>query len=155
MKFICLGYGDEKVWEAMSQKEQSDSMEECLAFAEKLRQGGHWGSPGELLQGAHTAKTVRWKDGKVLVTDGPFAETKEQLGGFFVFQARDMSHAVELISKHPGIRHGPMELRAADEEVNAFVAQRQTRAQKRPSGDVASKSFTRGPGAGADPAARR
>jgi len=132
MRFICFGFGDEKTWENMSQKEQSDAMEECMAFAEELRKSGHWSSPGEALQSVRTAKTLRWKNGKVMVTDGPFAETKEQLGGFFVFEARDMSHAVELISKHPGIRYGPMELRAADEQVNALVAQRQPRAEKKP-----------------------
>jgi hypothetical protein len=115
----------------MSQKEQSDAMDECLAFAEQLRRGGHWSSPGEALQSARTAKTLRWRGGKVLVTDGPFAETKEQLGGFFVFEATDMNHAVELISMHPGIRHGPMELRAADEQVNALVAKRQPRFEQR------------------------
>ncbi len=127
MRFICLGFADEKTWDAMSQKEQSDMMEECLAFDEVLHKGGHLISLGEALQSARTAKTLRWQNGKVMVTDGPFAETKEQLGGFFVFEARDMNHAIELLSKHPGVRFGPFEIRPADEQINALVAERHQR----------------------------
>src|SRR5262249_55932308 len=123
MRFICLGYADEKMWEAMSPKDQSDMMEKCLAFDEVLHKGGHWVAAGEALQGAQTAKTLRWKNGKVMVTDGPFAETKEVLGGFFVFEAKDMSHAIELLSNHPGVRCGPFEIRPADEQINALVAE--------------------------------
>jgi hypothetical protein len=131
MRFICLGYADEKAWDAMSPNEQSDMMEECLAFDEVLRKGGHLLAAGEALQSVRAAKTLRWKSGKVMVTDGPFAETKEQLGGFFVFEARDMNHAVELLSKHPGVRFGPFEIRPADEQINAFIAERHQRLEKK------------------------
>jgi hypothetical protein len=127
MRFICLGYADERAWDAMSQNEQSQMMEECLAFDEVLHKGGHWIAAGEALQTARTARTLRWKNGNVQVTDGPFAETKEQLGGFFVFEARDMDHAVELMSQHPGVRVGPFEIRPADEQINALVAERHER----------------------------
>jgi hypothetical protein len=136
MRFICLGYADEKAWDALSQREQTEMMEKCFAFDEVLHKGGHWVSGGEALQGARTAKTLRWKSGKVMVTDGPFAESKEVLGGFFVFEAKDMNHAIELLSKHPGVRIGPFEIRPADEHINAIVAERHQRFEeqaKRPS----------------------
>jgi hypothetical protein len=131
MRFVCLGYADERAWDAMSQREQSEMMEECLAFDEALHNGGHWVAAGEALQSVRTAKTLRWKNGKVMVTDGPFAETKEQLGGFFVFEARDMNHAIELMSKHPGVRFGPFEIRPADEQINAIVAERHRRLKEK------------------------
>jgi hypothetical protein len=131
MRFICLGYADENAWDAMSPKEQSSVMEECLAFDEVLHKDGHWVSAGEALQSVRKAKTLRWRNGNVIVTDGPFAETKEQLGGFFVFEARDMNHAIELLSKHPGVRLGPFEIRPADEEINALVAERHQRLQEK------------------------
>src|SRR5262249_6601633 len=131
MRFICLGYADEKAWDALSPKAQSDMMEECFAFDEVLHKGGHWVGAGEALQSARTAKTLRWKNGRVMVTDGPFAETKEVLGGFFVLEAKDMNHAIELLSKHPGVRFGPFEIRPADEQINALVAERNQRLEKK------------------------
>jgi hypothetical protein len=127
MRFICLGYADERVWDGMSPKEQSELIEECLAYDEVLHKGGHIVAVGEALQNSSTARTLRLKNGKLLVTDGPFTETKEQLGGFFVFEARDMNHAVELMSKHPGVRFGPFEIRPADEQMNAIVTERHQR----------------------------
>jgi len=137
MRFICLGYADENAWDAMSPKEQSDAMETCLAFDKELgKGGGQWISAGEALQSVRAAKTLRWHNGKVIVTDGPFAETKEQLGGFFVFGARNMDHAVELLSKHPGLRFGPMEIRPADEQINALVAERMQPIERRAGGKM-------------------
>jgi hypothetical protein len=115
MKFICLGYSEEKKWDALSQSERDALIEECFAYDDVLRKSGHFVG-GEALQSVRTAKTLQWKDGKVLVTDGPFAETKEQLGGLFVLEARDMNHAIELMSKHPGVRlGGPFEIRPVEE----------------------------------------
>ena len=86
---------------------------------------------GIALQGAGTAKTVRSKGGRVLVTDGPYAETKELLGGVVVLQLKDMNRAVELISTHPALRYGvTIEIRLADEEMNARLAARQDRIKK-------------------------
>jgi hypothetical protein len=120
MKFACLGYMDEKKWSAMSGAEQDAMVEECFAYDDVLLKNGHWVEGGQALQSVRTAKTLRWKDGKVVVTDGPYAETKEQLGGTGMLEARDMEHAVELMSKHPGVRlGGPFEIRPVDEEFNA------------------------------------
>ena len=125
MKFICLGYLEEKDWDNLSQSEQAAMMEECFTYDDVLRKNGHQ-SGGQPLQSVRTAKTLRWHGGKVLVTDGPYAETKERLGGFFVLEARDMNHAVELMSKHPGVRlGGPIEIRPIDEAVKALFEARQ------------------------------
>ena len=125
MKFICLGYADEKKWEGASKSEQDAMMEECFAYDDLLRKNGHSWAGGQALQSARTAKTLRWKESKVLVTDGPYAETKEQLGGILILEAKDMNHAIELMSKHPGVRlGGPFEIRPAHEEINALVAAR-------------------------------
>jgi hypothetical protein len=129
MKFICLGYADEKEFDAMSPSEVKAFMEECFAYDDVLRKNGHFAA-GEALQGSQTAKTLRWAGGKVVVTDGPYAETKEQLGGLLVLEARDMNHAVALMSQHPGVRFSPFEIRPADEQINAMIAERQQRFEK-------------------------
>ena len=124
MRFVCLGYIEDHKWDAMSTKEQTAMMEECFAYDDVLRKGGHFVG-GEALQGSRTAATLRYVDGKVAVTDGPYAETKEQLGGILLLEARDMRHAIELMSKHPGVRYGgPFEIRPADEQINALVEAR-------------------------------
>jgi hypothetical protein len=114
MKFICLGYYDEKAWESMPEKDVHAFMDECFAYDEVLRKGGHFAG-GEALQPAPTARTISWKEGKAVVTEGPYAETKEVLGGILILEARDMAHAVELMSKHPGVKAGPFEIRPADD----------------------------------------
>jgi hypothetical protein len=117
MKFAFLGYSQKNNWTAMSKAEQDAMMEECFAYDGKMIKEGHFGSEGMALQPSPTAKTVRWHKGKVLVTDGPFAETKEQLGGVAVLEADDMARAVELVSKHPGLHYGAtFEIRPIDEE---------------------------------------
>jgi hypothetical protein len=112
MKFICLGYVDEKAWEKASEKEIHAMTDACFAYDDELRKNGHFAG-GEALQEAATARTLSWKDGRVSVTDGPFAETKEILGGILLLEARDMDHAIELMSGHPGVRAGPFEIRPA------------------------------------------
>jgi hypothetical protein len=114
MKFICLGYYNEANWETLPESEAHALMDECMAYDDVLRQGGHFAG-GEALQSARTAKTLFWKDGKAAVTDGPFTETKEVLGGILFLEARDMDHAIELMSKHPGVKNGPFEIRPADD----------------------------------------
>lgn len=115
MKFICLGYGEESNWESLSESEREAFMKECFAYDDELLKNGHL-IAGEALQSTQNAKTLRWKGNKALVTDGPFAETKEQLGGLLVLEANDLDHAVELMSKHPGIRLGGcFEIRAIEE----------------------------------------
>ncbi len=125
MKFVCLGYMEEAKWDAMSQSQQDAVIEECLAYDDFLKQNGHWLDEGAALQSARTAKTLRWENNKVIVTDGPYAETKELLGGIGVMVAKDMDQAVKLMSEHPGVRlGGPFEIRAVDAEFEARYAER-------------------------------
>jgi hypothetical protein len=113
MKYVCLGYYDEKKWETMSESEQNALIDECFAYDDVLRKKGH--SVGEeALQSARNGTTLRWKNGKVSITDGPYAETKEQLGGICVLEARDLNQAISLMSKHPGVKAGPIEIRPAE-----------------------------------------
>jgi hypothetical protein len=119
MKFACLGYADEKLWNAMISEEREATIEECFAYDDGLRRGAQWTGAREALQISRTAKTVRSKGGELIDTDGPYAETKEQLGGLGVIEARDMEHAVELMSKQPGLRFGPFEIRPIDGDLTA------------------------------------
>ena len=114
MKYICLGYMDQKKWETMSERERNAMMDECFAYDDVLRKKGHFVG-GEALQSAENATTLRWKNGKVSITDGPYAETKEQLGGILVLEAKDLNHAIQLMSKHPGVKAGPFEIRQAED----------------------------------------
>jgi hypothetical protein len=112
MKFICLGYAEPNKFEGMSEKERGTVLDECFGYDDVLRKNGHFAG-GEALQSSNTARTLRWKNGHVSVTDGPYAETKEQLGGILILEARDLNHAVELMSQHPGVKIGPFEIRPA------------------------------------------
>ena len=112
MKFICLGYIQPGKLENMRPGEQNAMLDECFGYDDKLRESGHF-TAGEALQPPDAARTLRWKNGKVVVTDGPYAETKEQLGGILVLEARDLDHAVQLISQHPAVKYGPWEIRPA------------------------------------------
>jgi hypothetical protein len=124
MKFVCLGYIADGKWESMSASERSAMMEECFAYDDYLRKNGHFVG-GEALQSARTAKTLRYQDGRVVAIDGPYAETKEQIGGILLLEARDMNHAVEIMTKHPGVRlGGPFEIRPAAPEINELIAAR-------------------------------
>lgn len=123
MKFVCLGFYDEAKFAQLSPEEGQRMMEECFAYDDELRRGGHF-LGGEALDSARNAVTLRTTQGKVEVTDGPYAETKEMLGGILLLEARDMDHAVELMSKHPGVKTGPFEIRPADEAINRLVAER-------------------------------
>jgi hypothetical protein len=114
MKYICLGYSDEKTWETMSERERNAMIDACFAYDDVLRKNGNFVG-GEALQSARNATTLRWKNGKVFITDGPYAETKEQLGGILVLEARDLNHAIQLLSKHPGVKAGPFEIRPAED----------------------------------------
>ena len=125
MRFICLGYAEEKKWDDMSPAELNAAMQECFAYDDVLRKNGHFAG-GQALQSSRAAVTLRYTDGKVAVIDGPYAETKEQLGGILFLEAKDMKQAIELMSKHPGVRlGGPFEIRPADAEIDALIAARQ------------------------------
>jgi hypothetical protein len=115
MKFICLGYMEEAKWDEMPASDRNAIITECLAYDDELRRGRHF-IAGEGLQSVRNAATLRYQHGSIAVTDGPYAETKEQLGGFLVLEARDLNHAIQLMSKHPGVRYGSFEIRPVDEE---------------------------------------
>ncbi len=123
MKFICLGYADESKFASMSKEEMDAAVEECFAYDYELRRGGHFAG-GEALQSATNAVTIRQRGGKVDITDGPYAETKEQIGGILYLEAKDLNQAIALMSKHPGVKFGPFEIRPADEEFNKLIESR-------------------------------
>lgn len=123
MKFVCLGFIDEAKFAAMPPEQAQKMIEECFAYDDVLRRGGHFVG-GEALDSARKAVTLTTQDGEVVVTDGPFAETKEILGGILLLEARDMEHAIALMSKHPGVKMGPFEIRPADETINQLNAER-------------------------------
>lgn len=128
MKFICLGYIDINAFAARPEAEQTAMMDSCCAYDDQLRANGHF-KGGEALQPANTGKTLRYADGRLVVTDGPFAETKEQIGGIMILEARDLHHAVELISNHPGAKFGPWEIRPAA-DLDEMVRQSEERRRK-------------------------
>ncbi|WP_231936105.1 YciI family protein [Bythopirellula polymerisocia] len=123
MKFVCMGFIEESKWESVPEEEGQRLMNECFDYDDELRRGGHF-LGGEALKSAREAVTLRFTNGNVAVTDGPYAETKEMLGGILLLEARDLNHAISLMSKHPGVKMGPFEIRPADEQVNALVAER-------------------------------
>lgn len=123
MKYVCLGYIDEAQFAGIPQEKARQMMEDCFAYDDELRRGGHF-LGGEALDTARNAVTLRMKNGEVDVTDGPFTETKETLGGILFLEARDLNHAIALMSKHPGVRMGPFEIRPANEMINRLVAER-------------------------------
>lgn len=129
MKFVCLGFIDEAKYESLSEAEGQRMMKECFDYDDELRRGGHF-LGGEALQSFRNAVTLRMKDGSVDVTDGPYAETKEMLGGILLLEARDLNHAIALMSRHPGVRVGPFEIRPADESTNALIAAREAAFKK-------------------------
>ncbi len=120
MKYICLGYHNDDAWTGKSAEQQKQFMEDCFAYDALLRKNGHF-TGGEALQGPQTAATIRPSAGGPVVTDGPYAETKEQLGGIMILEARDLNHAIQLMSHHPSSRMGSTwEIRPANEQVNAM-----------------------------------
>jgi hypothetical protein len=110
MKYLCLIYDEEKKLAAMSKTEGDAFMGEYFAFTEGIKKSGHH-LGGEALQPVQTATTVRIRNGKVSTTDGPFAETKEQLGGFYFIEARDLNDAIQVASRIPSARTGSIEVR--------------------------------------------
>jgi hypothetical protein len=120
MKFLCLSHIDEQKFDLISESEREIFIKECFAYDAGLKRNGHFVRL-EALQNAQYAKTVRCRNGKVSITDGPYAETKEQIGGILLLDADDLKHATQLMAKHPGIRIATFEIRALDEESTAKV----------------------------------
>ena len=114
MKYLALVYYDETLMERKSQQEWDTLNQECIACVEHLSTGGHFISGSPLLP-TSSATTVRVRDNRVTVTDGPFAETKEQLAGFYMLEAKDLNEAIALASKIPPARYGSVEVRPARE----------------------------------------
>ncbi len=128
MKYICLGYMDGQQLESMTESEMNAFMDECFAYDEELTRTGHIVG-GEALQDVQSATTLRWRNGKVAITDGPFAETKEHLGGIMVLEATDLNHAIQLMSKHPSIRMGgTFEIRPAADISELMAGSKKRRA---------------------------
>jgi hypothetical protein len=116
MKYLCLAYEEESKLSSLSASEWAALRNETLSYVEELRNNGHIIS-AEALQSVRTAATVRVRKDKVSITDGPFAETTEQLGGFFLITARDLNEAIQVASKWPSARLGSIEVRPIEEEL--------------------------------------
>jgi hypothetical protein len=128
VKFICFGYIQPGKFEHLTEDERHGMLDECFDYDDGLRANGHFAA-GEALQPPTSARTLRWTNGKVLVTDGPYAETKEQVGGILVLDARDLNHAIQLISRHPGVKYGPWEIRPAA-DLNQMIRESERRRGK-------------------------
>ena len=135
MKYICLGYIERGKVEGMTDDERNAMLDECFEHNDHLRANGH--VVAELpLQPPETAMTLYWKNGKVATTDGPYTETKEQLGGILILEARDLNHAIQLLSQHPGgmkYELGPIELRPLADN-SEIIKESETRRRKATSG---------------------
>ncbi len=110
MQYMCLIYGDEQTRLGMSEVDRNQMIVDYGAFTESIRESGNM-LAGDALQPTTTATTVRVRNGETLVTDGPFAETKEQLGGYYVIEAKDADEALAIAERIPGARHGAIEVR--------------------------------------------
>ncbi len=116
MKYLCLAYEEEETLNALSRAEWDALRRETLDYVRSLRTSGHL-VVTEALQSARTARTVRVRNGTLSATDGPFAETKEQLGGFFLIEARDFNEAIQVAARWPSARLGSIEVRPIEAEL--------------------------------------
>lgn len=110
MKYLCLIYENEAAWANISKEQGEAIMGEYFAFTDDIKKSGHYVA-GEALQPTQTATTVRVRNGKISTTDGPFAETKEQLGGFYLVDAKDLNEAIQIAARIPAARDGSIEVR--------------------------------------------
>jgi hypothetical protein len=110
MRYLCLIYDDESKWGTMPKAEADAMMSEYFVFTDGIKKSGHH-LGGEALQPTQVATTVRVRQGKISTTDGPFAETKEQLGGYYLINARDLNDAIQIASRIPSARTGSVEVR--------------------------------------------
>ena len=114
MNYLCLIYSDETMWPRMPKAETDRIMSEYLDFTAAIQKSGHYVG-GNRLQPTQAATTVRIREGKLSTTDGPFAETKEQLGGYYLIEAKDLNEAIQVASRIPGARIGSVEVRPVAE----------------------------------------
>ena len=110
MKYLCLIYNDERAMGTVPKAEGEKMMAAYMDFTESIKKSGHY-KGGDALQPTQTATTVRVRGGKVSTTDGPFAETKEQLGGYYLIEAKDLNDAIQVASKIPSAKYGSIEVR--------------------------------------------
>lgn len=116
MKYLCLAYEEESKLNALSKSEWDKLRTESLTYLEELQKRGYV-LTAAALQSTRTATTVRVRHGNVSLSDGPFAETKEQLGGFFLIQAQDLNEAIQIASRWPSARLGSIEVRPIEEKL--------------------------------------
>lgn len=116
MKYLCLIYDEERTLDAMSKPERDAFMGEYMTFTQDLAQSGKM-LGGEELKRVNTATTVRFRNGTLTTTDGPYAETKEQLGGFYLVDAVDLNEAIQVASRIPSVRIGSIEVRPVNQYV--------------------------------------
>ncbi len=121
MRFVCLGYREESKWDAMSEEVRAAFLDECCAYDDELRRGGHF-LGGMAIPGARDTVTLRLRDRQAAVAEGPAARSREPLGEILFLEARDLNHAIQLMAKHPGVRVGAFEIRPTGEKTNASVA---------------------------------
>ena len=114
MRYLCLIYSDESQWEKLSRGDMDSMMSEYFAFTKDIKKSGHYVG-GDELQSTRTATTVRVRNGKISTTDGPFAETKEQLGGYYLINAKDLNDAIQVAARIPSVRVGSIEVRPIQE----------------------------------------
>jgi hypothetical protein len=110
LQYMCLIYDDEKVWQGMSEDDRNAAFGEYGAFTQSIQESGNMVA-GDALQPTSTATTVRVRDGETLMTDGPFAETKEQLGGYYLINAKDADEALAIAARIPSAKYGSIEVR--------------------------------------------
>jgi hypothetical protein len=110
MKYLCLIYQDETLAQKVPKAEAESVFAEYISFTDGLKQSGHYLGSNRL-QPTQTATTVKVRNGKLSTTDGPFAETKEQLGGYYLIEARDLNDAIQIAAKIPSARYGSIEVR--------------------------------------------
>jgi hypothetical protein len=122
VKYALLIYSDDSGWDAVSEQEQRETYEKYAAFSQEAIERGMMRG-GDELNSASTATTVRVRDGETLLTDGPFAETKEQLGGFYLLECTDVDQAIEMAAKIPGAATGAIEVRPVIEREGAPTAE--------------------------------
>jgi hypothetical protein len=110
VKYLCLIYDNESAMAGMPKTEADAFMGEYFGFTEDIKKSGHYVG-GEALKPVNTATTIRMRNGKLSTTDGPFAETKEQLGGYYLIEAKDLNDAIQVASRIPSVRTGSIEIR--------------------------------------------
>ena len=110
MKYLCLIYEDEKAWQNMTKNDMEKVLKEYREFGDSIKKAGQY-IGGNALQPTNTATSVRVRNGKVSTSDGPYVETKEQLGGYYLINANDMKDAVQVAARIPGAKHGTIEVR--------------------------------------------